>query len=440
MGKASGSYPASAGSAGLLVLLHGASAAVAGSKLPSGPPAVVQVVISSSFESAVGVSQLAQLAAAADASWAASAPPQASPFNVGVPYSRSHAGATSTDMWTLLVITFTVRRADCLSGVSTQCWVLQPQAAAEPPLAHGLGTARWFADDLAPPPAAANTVRTAATQPTMASLGAAAERGLLSAPFAPAQISSHRTAVSTADGDYEFGWTLTAPPGISAAAKTDCGAAFGAHSSGSGGRRQLVVLLHGFLGAPADWAPVAQVLCPACHPFELDCKQRQYAFAGLQLTWHVSCFPELDVGTPFLCRLWRQAVRCALLLGCQATAALMFGSHMNVSGFGMRHAPMGSTSCTLCLCNSLPHAEDLAIFHKEQVESGMRKVNRSCDSAKADPLTSQPPRFLTGRGRAAALTAVLSMAHYSLEGIADAVAGVKCDATPGQSSQKCTFA
>jgi hypothetical protein len=172
----------------------------------------------------------------------------------------------------------------------TKCWALHPQAAAEPPLAHGLGTARWFADDLAPPPAAANTIATAAAQPTLASSGAAAGRGLLSAPFVPAQTSSHRTAVSTADGDYEFGWTLTAPPGAAAAAGTNGSAAVSAHSNDSGGRRQLVVLLHGFLGAPADWAPVAQVLCPTCHPFELYCKQRQYAFAGLQLTWHVSCF------------------------------------------------------------------------------------------------------------------------------------------------------
>ena len=226
------------------------------------------------------------------------------------------------------------------------CWALLSQAAAEPPLAHGLGTARWFADDLAPLPAAANTIATAAAQPTLASLGAAAGRGLLSAPFAPAQTSSHRTAVSTADGDYEFGWTLAAPPGAAAAAGTNGSAAVSAHSNGSGGsngsgdRRQLVVLLHGFLGAPADWAPVVQVLSPACRAF--PCTRTCIFVAGLQLLWHVSCVPEADVGRPFVCRLWRRAERCALQSGCQATAAPTFGSHMSVSGFVFAPHPMDS--------------------------------------------------------------------------------------------------
>lgn len=49
-----------------------------GSVSKAGPLASAQVVISSSFESAVGLSKLAQLAAAVDASWEAAAPPQAS--------------------------------------------------------------------------------------------------------------------------------------------------------------------------------------------------------------------------------------------------------------------------------------------------------------------------------------------------------------------------
>ena len=59
------------------MLLRDAGTPTANCRPSSGCAAVVQVVISSSFESAVGLSQLAQLAAAADASWAASAPPQA---------------------------------------------------------------------------------------------------------------------------------------------------------------------------------------------------------------------------------------------------------------------------------------------------------------------------------------------------------------------------
>ena len=74
-------------------LRHSAGMAVAGGKSSSSPPAVVQVVISSSFESAVGLAQLAQLAAAADASWAASAPPQANPAGVYVLHTDTHAGA-----------------------------------------------------------------------------------------------------------------------------------------------------------------------------------------------------------------------------------------------------------------------------------------------------------------------------------------------------------
>lgn len=142
-----------------------------------------------------------------------------------------------------------------------------------------------------PLPAAASVISTAAAQPTLASLRTAAERGLLSAPFAPAPTSCHRTAVTTADGDYEFGWTLTAPPGTAAAAGTNASAAFGAHSNGSGGRRQLVVLLHGFLGAPADWAPVAQVLSPARRA--CPCKRDCNVLAGLQLFFHVPCVLEL---------------------------------------------------------------------------------------------------------------------------------------------------
>ena len=59
------------------MLLRDAGTPTANCGSSSGFAAVVQVVISSSFESAVGLSQLAQLAAATDASWAASAPPQA---------------------------------------------------------------------------------------------------------------------------------------------------------------------------------------------------------------------------------------------------------------------------------------------------------------------------------------------------------------------------
>jgi hypothetical protein len=104
-------------------------------------------------------------------------------------------------------------------------------------------------------------------QQATVALEAARQEGLLSVPFAPAQTSCRRTAVTTADGDYDFAWTLTMPPGVLPAASADGGNAIGAHRNGNdnGSRRQLVVLLHGFLGAPADWAPIAQVRCGARH-------------------------------------------------------------------------------------------------------------------------------------------------------------------------------
>ena len=177
------------------------------------------------------------------------------------------------------------------------CWALRSQAAAEPPLAHGLGTARWFVDDLVSPPA--RTTATPAGQPTTAPLWPAVERGLISKPFAPALTSCHRTAVSTADGDYEFGWMLTAPLGSPAAASTNGSAALSAHSDGSSARRQLVVLLHGFLGAPADWAPVAQVLSPARRA--LPCERVKTVVACLQLTGHGVCASDVVVACPRPC-------------------------------------------------------------------------------------------------------------------------------------------
>ena len=184
-----------------------------------------------------------------------------------------------------------------LPGVLIACWALRSQAAAEPPLAHGLGTARWFVDDLVPPPA--RTIATPAEQPTTAPLWPAVERGLISKPFAPAPTSCHRTAVSTANGDYEFGWTLTAPLGSPAAASTDGSAALSAHSDGSSARRQLVVLLHGFLGAPADWTPVAQVLSPARRA--LPREQVQIVAACMQLTGRGLCASDVVVACPFPC-------------------------------------------------------------------------------------------------------------------------------------------
>lgn len=182
------------------------------------------------------------------------------------------------------------------------------QAVSEPPLAHGLGTGHWMAADLtAAPlvsaPTAANTaaggpaaagagISVQAAQQVTAALDTAAARaaGLLGASSAPWPSTSHVTAVTTAAGRYSFGWTRTALPGtaerdgqqglaagaaaanaaaadVSTASQPSAPSAAGgngstpaaAASDSSSAQRQLVVLLHGFLGAPSDWAAIEQV-------------------------------------------------------------------------------------------------------------------------------------------------------------------------------------
>lgn len=205
------------------------------------------------------MSQLAQLAAAVDASWATSRP--------------ATAAATSL------------------------------------PLAHGLGTAHWLAADLSAAPlvsvptgaagggVASISVQTARRIAEGLDVEAAQRRGVLGSTFAPAPARPHVTVVTTSAGRYEFSWTSveaqqsaapTAQPAAptaggsavaGAAVQTASGAAAaGTHaaaapaggaaaaaalegmSSGGAALAPLTVLLHGFLGAPEDWAPIAQAV------------------------------------------------------------------------------------------------------------------------------------------------------------------------------------
>lgn len=207
------------------------------------------------------MSQLAQLAAAVDASWATSRP----------------AAAAATSL----------------------------------PLAHGLGTAHWLAADLSAAPlvsvptggagggagsggVASISVQTARRIAEGLDVEAAQRRGVLGAAFAPAPARPHVTVVTTSAGRYEFSWTSIEAPqsaaqpaaptaggsavagaavqtangataaGTHAAAAPAAGAAAEAAlegmSSGGAAPAPLTVLLHGFLGAPEDWAPIAQAV------------------------------------------------------------------------------------------------------------------------------------------------------------------------------------
>jgi isochorismate synthase/2-succinyl-5-enolpyruvyl-6-hydroxy-3-cyclohexene-1-carboxylate synthase/2-succinyl-6-hydroxy-2,4-cyclohexadiene-1-carboxylate synthase/O-succinylbenzoate synthase len=154
----------------------------------------VAAVISSAFESSVGLASLAALAAAVDASAAAA---------VG-------------------------------------------DAAPPPPVAHGLATADWFAADVTDAPLAPIRAADAARGMVLAAAAAAA---LVSG----AQLRAAAFAASAADTGaamHERMHEVVTPSGDRFALRV-------LTLSGSGQQQQppSVLFLHGFMGAAADWAP-----------------------------------------------------------------------------------------------------------------------------------------------------------------------------------------
>ena len=158
----------------------------------------MRAVISSSFETSLGISQLAQLAAAVDATAAAG----------------GAAGATQ----------------------------------------HGLATAGWFAEDLLPASAAGQLVQMQPGSPSSSGMAIALEAAEAAgssgvalalaldqqgAAAAQQPLRRHAT-VRTASGSYDF-CLLEALPSAAAAGAAE---------------QPPVLLLHGFLGAAYDWQPL----------------------------------------------------------------------------------------------------------------------------------------------------------------------------------------
>ena len=189
-------------------------------------------VVSSAFESSLGTAQLAQLAAALDAS--------------------SGAGSSSSS-------------SSSGSGSATQ---------------HGLATLSWFAEDLLPAAAGAGQLLqpqdpvSSSSSSSSSSLDGSVPGMAISTAAAQAvveggvtlaltlglavqrqrQLRRRRCAVQTASGSYDFS-LLEAQPGSTTSSRD------GSSRNGSGSAVQPPLLfLHGFLGEAPDWSPLVQAL------------------------------------------------------------------------------------------------------------------------------------------------------------------------------------
>lgn len=179
----------------------------------------MRAVVSSAFETSHGTAQLAQLAAALDASLAA-------------PAGSGSRSAT----------------------------------------AHGLATLSWFAEDLVPleggvaqrllrpDPATGRMTISVAAAEQVAGLGTALALGLSQAASGAAAQPSEpyvrrRRSVHTAAGSYDWSLLEALPPAAAAA-----GSNGGNGSSPAQPEQPPVLLLHGFLGAADDWRPLMAAL------------------------------------------------------------------------------------------------------------------------------------------------------------------------------------
>lgn len=228
-------------------------------KVPVPAGGAPQVIISSSFETSVGLSHLAQLAAAVDVGWAALQGP-APAGEAGGPPRRAPAHGLGTGHWLArhltplpLITRQNLRRpqgsqpADQLAGTHVSPAADQLAGAhASPGAAPGAYISISDAEAIARAVAADGFAD--------AARAAGLLRGPVVAPLPELHCWQHgRIEVTTADGRYSFGWRRTPAPATAAAS------AAGGEAEGTAAGA-VVVLLHGFLGDPEDWRAVAQAL------------------------------------------------------------------------------------------------------------------------------------------------------------------------------------
>ena len=218
-----------------------------------------QVVISSSFESSVGLAHLAQLAAAADADWA-----QTSSAEAPLAHGLGTSHWLAADLTHLPLLTAAPRHADAdLHAASATT----PQADSVPAAAmatsgfNGSGGSGSVGSTAGLP----NGIVIDTAQLPVVDGAAATAAGMLSEPVALAPFSQHTTDVRGVNGSYHFSWTAAGLTTAGGAAQIPM-----APPSASGLERAaaqpLTVLLHGFLGAPDDWRPIMAGLAAAGRP------------------------------------------------------------------------------------------------------------------------------------------------------------------------------
>ena len=216
-----------------------------------------QVVISSSFESSVGLSHLAQLAVAADADWTQSGGP--------VP-PLAHGLGTShwlTANLAHLPLLSAAPEADATTLAAPNAALQADPVAATAATGSGPDGSSGSGGDKGLP----NGVAMDTAQRPVVDVAAAATAGLLaSEPVAPAPFLRHTTELCGVHGSYHFIWTAAGFNPTADAARISMGLPLASGRSRTAAAQPLTVLLHGFLGVPDDWRSIMAGLAAAGRP------------------------------------------------------------------------------------------------------------------------------------------------------------------------------
>jgi isochorismate synthase/2-succinyl-5-enolpyruvyl-6-hydroxy-3-cyclohexene-1-carboxylate synthase/2-succinyl-6-hydroxy-2,4-cyclohexadiene-1-carboxylate synthase/O-succinylbenzoate synthase len=229
----------------------------------------LRVVISSSFESSVGLAALVQLAAAVDAAAAGSS------SNSGGSDGSSSGGSSTVlpnGLWAGFggsgLPSGTIAAAAGAGGATQAVSVEQQQQQQW----HGLGTLSWFAGDAV---SQANSLqRFGSSIPTAAAWDLLQQTGTSAVVAADVDSSSSSSSSSSSTPALQQCGSDVLPVQyqvLSAAGTavvvTGSLVTPGSSSGSSGSNGQLpVVLLHGFMGADTDWHPLMAALAAAGHP------------------------------------------------------------------------------------------------------------------------------------------------------------------------------
>ena len=254
----------------------------------------MQVIVSSAFETSIGIAQLAGLASAVDQLQAGMHIPGDSKESR---LATSHAPKTTPVL---------LQRPNgwCAHGLATENWyqrsndqdLLQPLVGRShlPPASAFTAEPAQHAEQSISLTAAEGLISrlchsTAVVPKAAAGSDSIAQMALHNASLCRGTLQRESTHnISTAAGLYSFS-TFTALPGqqtptASGAADSRRGAAKQAAS------KPVVVFLHGFMGDKEDWAPIIQALAVSHHCIALDLPGHG--------TTHVA--PEGDYGILFL--------------------------------------------------------------------------------------------------------------------------------------------